>query len=171
MHPRFLCGVRVANLFIFLCCPIMCLYVLYFRVVMSVTIFGSSLPPVVCRRAHVLDRGLMLTRKLLNQGFLLAKWLSWSHHFESFTVATTMIWLTLEEHLCHKWSRICSTCRKHFPVLSSFITYHTRSTPRAQLMEQELPTLPDHMSSPQFVLLDLLFYVQCFEDRCLSFFF
>jgi len=21
---------------------------------------------------------------------------------------------------CHKWPRICSTCRKHFPVLSSF---------------------------------------------------
>jgi len=28
------------------------------------------------------------------------------------------------EYLCHKWPRICSTCRKHFPVLSSFMTYH-----------------------------------------------
>jgi hypothetical protein len=28
-------------------------------------------------------------------------WLSWSHHFERFTVAT-MIWLTAMEYLCHK---------------------------------------------------------------------
>jgi hypothetical protein len=29
------------------------------------------------------------------------------------------------EYLCHKWPRICSTCRKHFPILSSFMTYHS----------------------------------------------
>jgi hypothetical protein len=45
------------------------------------------------------------------------------HHFESFTVAT-MKWLTGMEYLCHKWPRICSTRREHFPVLSSFMTYH-----------------------------------------------
>ena len=28
------------------------------------------------------------------------------------------------EYRCHKWPQICSTCRKHFPVLSSFMTYH-----------------------------------------------
>jgi hypothetical protein len=28
------------------------------------------------------------------------------------------------EYLCHKWPRICSTCRKHIPVHSSFLTYH-----------------------------------------------
>ena len=50
-------------------------------------------------------------------------WLSWSHHFGSFTVVT-MTWLTVMKYLCHKWPRICSTCRKHFPVLSSFMTYH-----------------------------------------------
>jgi hypothetical protein len=49
--------------------------------------------------------------------------LSWSHHFESFTVAT-MTWLTVMEYLCHKWPRICSTCRKHFRFLSPFTTYH-----------------------------------------------
>jgi hypothetical protein len=32
--------------------------------------------------------------------------------------------LTVMEYLCHKWPQICSTCRKHFPVLSSFMTYH-----------------------------------------------
>jgi len=54
-------GVRVALFFLnsFLCCSIMCRYVLSsccdvqydFRIK---TMFGSSLPPVVCRRAHVL---------------------------------------------------------------------------------------------------------------------
>ena len=28
------------------------------------------------------------------------------------------------EYLCHKWPRICSVCRKHFPVLSSYMIYH-----------------------------------------------
>jgi hypothetical protein len=66
------------------------------------------------------DRGLLLTRKLLNQGLLLV---SWNYHFESFTVAI-MTRLIAMEYLRHKWPRICSTCRKHFPVLSSFMTYH-----------------------------------------------
>jgi hypothetical protein len=48
---------RVAYLFGFLCCLIMCFYVprcdvrYDFRIK---TMLGSSLPPVVCRRAHVL---------------------------------------------------------------------------------------------------------------------
>ena len=41
------------------------------------------------------------------------------------------------------------------------------------LVEQELPTLPEHLSSPPvlvgFVLLDHQFYVQYFVDRCLFF--
>ena len=37
---------------------------------------------------------------------------------------TLVPWLTVMEYLCNKWPRICSTCRKHFPVLSSFMTYH-----------------------------------------------
>jgi hypothetical protein len=50
-------------------------------------------------------------------------WWSWSHHFENFTVAT-MTWLTAMEYLCHKWPRICPTCRKHFPVLYPFTIYY-----------------------------------------------
>jgi hypothetical protein len=65
-----------------------------------------------------LDRRLLLTRKLLNQGFLLVKLKSslrkvYGRHRETL--------LTVTEYLCHKWPRICSTCRKQFPVLSSFI--------------------------------------------------
>ena len=44
------------------------------------------------------------------------------HHFESLTNATTT-WLTVLEYMCHKWPWVCSTCRKHFPVLSSFMTF------------------------------------------------
>ena len=50
--------------------------------------------------------------KLLNQWFLLVK------------VEVIMTWLSATEYLCQKWPRICSTCRKHFPVPSSFMTYH-----------------------------------------------
>ena len=35
-----------------------------------------------------------------------------------------MTWLTIIEYLCHKWLRIYSTYRKHFSLLSSFMTYH-----------------------------------------------
>ena len=66
-----------------------------------------------------LYRGL-LTMSYWTKG---SSWLNWSHHFESFTVAT-MTWLTVMEYLCYKWPRTCSTCRKHFPVLCSVVSYH-----------------------------------------------
>ena len=105
--------------------------------------------------------------------------ISWSHHFESFTVATTT-WLTVMEYMCHKWPRICSTCRKHFPVLSSWkswlITgFVTRLNRRVPLVEQELLTLPEHLSSPPIFsgvcFTRSLVLCVCFVDRCLSFFF
>jgi hypothetical protein len=67
-----------------------------------------------------LDRGLLLTRKLLNQGFLLGM-------LKSITskVLRSSPWLCEPlRNICNKWPRICSTCRKHFPALSSFMTYH-----------------------------------------------
>ena len=67
-----------------------------------------------------LERGFVLTRKLLNQGFLLVQLKS---RFEILTVAT-MTSLTAMEYLCHNRGRICSTCGKHFPFLSSFMTDH-----------------------------------------------
>ena len=120
-----------------------------------------------------IDRGLLLTRKLLNQGFL---WLSWSHHFESFSLAT-MTWLTVMECLCHKWPRICSTCHKHSPIL--FFPHSwlisgpvTRLTRRMPLVEQELLTLPEHLSYYAFSGVRVtrsLVLCACFVDRCLSF--
>jgi len=92
-----------------------------------------------------LDRGFVLTRKLLKQGFLLVKSKS---SLRSFTVAT-MTWSTVTEHLCHKWPRICSTCRKQFPIFFSFMTCHvTRVTRRVPLVKQDLSILPEHLGSP-----------------------
>jgi hypothetical protein len=99
-----------------------------------------------------------------------------SHHFECFTVAT-MTWLTIMEYRCHKRPRICSTCRKYLPVFSlwwlviGFLTRLTRRVPL--LVEQELPTLPKHLSSPPVfsgvrVTRSLVLCV-CFVDRCLAF--
>jgi hypothetical protein len=87
-----------------------------------------------------------------------------------------MTWMTAMEYMCHRWPRICSTCRKHFPVLSSFMTYHrvvTRLTRPVSLMDQELLTLPEHMSSPPVfsgvrVTRSLVLCV-CFVDRFLFF--
>jgi hypothetical protein len=39
-------------------------------------------------------------------------------------IVATISWLTAMGYLCHKLPRICSTCRKHFPVLSSLTTYY-----------------------------------------------
>ena len=51
--------VSVAHLFSCLCCPVVCVYVLSSVLWCPLrfphkTMFGSTLPPVVCRRAHVL---------------------------------------------------------------------------------------------------------------------
>ena len=86
-------------------------------------------------------------------------------------------WLTVMEYLCHKWPPICSTCRKHFlrsfshsRLITGFVTRLTRRVP---LVEQELLTLPGHLSSPPVfsgirVTRSLVLYV-CFVVRCLSF--
>jgi len=102
-------------------------------------------------------------------------WLSWSHHFESFTVAT-VTWLTVMEYLCHKWQRICSTCRKHFPALSSFMTCHriwnyinTMGVPNGAgtAYPSGAPEFTP-VSSGVRVTRSLVLCV-CFVDRCLSF--
>ena len=80
------------------------------------------------------------------------------------------------EYLCHKWARICSTCRKHFPVLSSFMTYHrvcnyintTGVTSGAgTAYPSGVPEFTPGFSGVR-VTRSLVLYV-CFVDRCLSF--
>ena len=80
------------------------------------------------------------------------------------------------EYLCHKWPRICSTCRntsRSFPRSWLITGFVTRLTRQVSLVEQELLTIPEHPSSPPVVsgvrvTRSLVLHV-CFVDRCLSF--
>jgi len=101
--------------------------------------------------------------------------LSWSNHFESFTVAT-MTWLIVMEYLCQKLPRICSlvvnTSRSF--LHSWFITgFVIRLTQRVPLVEQEMLTLTEHLSSPPvfsgFRVNRSLVLCIYFVDRCFSF--
>jgi hypothetical protein len=65
-----------------------------------------------------LNRELLLTRKLLNQGFLLIKSKSSIRKFYD----RQHDLVNRYGYLCHKWPWICSTCRKHLPVLFPFMT-------------------------------------------------
>ena len=99
-----------------------------------------------------LGRRLLLTRKLLNQGFLLAKlkppWLGWP-----------------------LWNNCVTNNHRYVPlVVNGFVT---RLTWWVSVVEQELLTLPEHPSSPSVfsgvrVTRSLVLYVR-FVDRCLSF--
>ena len=104
--------------------------IVYFRFICSnnpaIPAYGVYISQLIrysraCGSFHdFLDRGLLLTRQLLNQGFLLDKLKSslrkfYGRHHEL---------LTVMEYLCCKWPRICFTCRKHFPVFFSFMTCH-----------------------------------------------
>jgi hypothetical protein len=100
-------------------------------------------------------------------------YLSGSHHFESFTVATTT-WLTVMEYLSHHgYVPLVINTSRSFPHSWLITGCVTRLTRRVSLVEQELPTLPEHLSSPPVfsgvrVTRSLVLYV-CFVDRCLSF--
>jgi hypothetical protein len=54
----------------------------------------------------------------------------------------TMTWLTFKEYLCNKWTRICSTCRKHFPGLSSFMCDWKLKNGERCFMDLSLYTVP-----------------------------
>ena len=73
--------------------------------------------------------------------------LSWNHHFECFTVAT-MTWLTVMEYLCHNGHGyvpfVVNTSRS-YPRSWLITGYVTRLT---RLVEQELLSLLEHLSSP-----------------------
>ena len=116
-----------------------------------------------------LDRGLLLTRKPRNQGFLLVKLkaslrTSYGRHHD------------LVDRYVSQMTTISSTCRNPFPVFphSWLITgFVTRLTRRVSLVKHELPNLPEHLSAPPVfsrvrVTRSLVLYV-CFVDRCLSF--
>jgi hypothetical protein len=87
-----------------------------------------------------------------------------------------MTWLTVMEYLCHKWPRICSICRKHFPVLSSFTTYYRvcnyiNTTGATSGAGTAYPSGASDFTSGFSgvrVTRSLVLY-ECFIGRCLSF--
>ena len=84
-----------------------------------------------------------------------------------------LTWLTIIEYSCHKLPRLCFNCRKQFPDLYSFMTYHwvcNQKTGRVPLVEQELLTLPEHLSFQWGSCNSICSFICMFLDRCLSFF-
>ena len=119
-----------------------------------------------------LDRGLLLTRKLLNQGFLLVKLKSslrkfyGRHHDLVDHYGISVSQMTM--NMFHLW--YTSQSFPHSWLITGFVTRLTRRVP---LVEQELLTFPEHLSSPPVfsgvrVNRSLILYI-CFVDRCLSF--
>jgi hypothetical protein len=103
-----------------------------------------------------LDRGLLLTRKLLN----LVKLKSSLRKFDRYGLSVSQI------------TTISSTSRSfpHSWLITGFVTILKWRVPP---VEQELFTLPDHLSSPQVLsgvrATRSLVLCVCFVDRCLSF--
>ena len=119
---------------------------------------------VCCFYHDFLDSGLLLTRKLLNQGFLLVKlqspWLDWP----LFNICVPND---------HGYVPLVVNNSRSFPHTWLITGIVTRLTRRVSLVGQELLTFPEHLSSPPVfsgvrVTRSLVLCV-CFVDRCLSF--
>jgi hypothetical protein len=79
------------------------------------------------------------------------EYLSWIHHFGSFTV-TTMNWLTVMVYICvtndHGYVPLVVSTHGFFPNSWLIIGFVTRLTRRVPLVEQGLLTLQEHLSTP-----------------------
>jgi len=110
-----------------------------------------------------LDKGLLLTRKLLNKGSLLVKLKS----------SLRKLYGRHHDLVNYRYDLLVVNTSRSFPHSRLITGIVTRLTRRVQLVEQELLNLPEHLSSPpvfsgvrvtrSFVLCG------CFVDRCLSF--
>ena len=83
--------------------------------------------------------------------------------------------LTIMECRCHKWPRIYSTCRKHFPVISWCMTYHRfcnliNTTVATSAAWTAYPSEVHPRLLVGFRITRSLVLCVCFVDRCLSFF-
>ena len=114
-----------------------------------------------------LNRGLLLTRKILNQGFLLVMLKSsfyGCHHdlFDCYGISVSQM------------TTICSTCRKHFPVLSSFTTYYRvckyiNTTGATSGAGTAYPSGASEFTPGFSGVRVTRSLALCFVDRCLSF--
>ena len=95
-----------------------------------------------------LNRGLLLTRKLMNQGLLLANLKSSlrklydHHHMLSWQLRN--ICVTSD----HGYVPLVVRTSRSFPHSSHITGFVTRAMRRVPLVEQELPALPRHMAHP-----------------------
>ena len=110
-----------------------------------------------------LDRGLLLTRKLLNKGSLLAKLKS----------SLRKLYGRHHDLVDDRYDLLVVNTSRSFPHSRLITGIVTRLTRRVQLVEQELLNLPEHLSSPPVfrgvrVTRSFVLY-GCFVDRCLSF--
>ena len=83
-----------------------------------------------------------------------------------------MTWLTVMKYRCHKWPRIYSTCRKHFSVLSAFMTYHRVNTTDVTSGAATANPPGEPEFTPVFISVHVtrsLVLCVCFVDCCLSF--
>ena len=81
----------------------------------------SDILELVISYHNYLDRGLLLTRKILDQEFPVVKLKSSLRKFYGHRHGLR---LTATEYMCHKWPRICSVCRNRILVLSPLMTFH-----------------------------------------------
>ena len=80
------------------------------------------------------------------------------HHFQNATIT----WLTALEYLCqndHRYLPLIESTSRAFPHSRLIFGCVTRLTPRVPLVDQDLQTIMQHLSSPsslvRLVLLDL----------------
>ena len=114
-----------------------------------------------CNDVH--SKFVILTEKILSQGFFLVKLKSalrqfYGRHTNDHEYIPLVV--STSRSFTHSW------------LITGFVTSFTRRVP---LVEQELPTLPEPLSSPPVfsgvrVARSLVLCV-CFVDRCLYFFF
>jgi hypothetical protein len=123
-----------------------------------------------CSYQDFVDWGLLLTIKLLNQGFLLVKLKSSlrtfydRHHWPLWNICVTND---------HGYVPLVANTSRYFPHSWLITGFVTRLTRRVSLVEQELLSLPEHSSSSPVnsgvrVTRSLVLYIY-FVDRCLSF--
>jgi hypothetical protein len=95
---------------------------------------------------------LLLTRRYWTKG---SYWLSWSHHFESFTIAT-MTWSTITAYLCLKWPRICSDTTGKISVILNIL--HQNNLQKSTII-QYFVKVPKNLGNKVSYSISIIIYV------------
>ena len=120
-----------------------------------------------------LDRGLLLTRKLLQQGFLLARLKSLLRKFygRHYWLGSPLYYICVTND--HRYVPLVVNTSRSTPHSWLITGFVTRLTWRVLLVEQELLILPEHLTSSQVFsgvrVIESLVLCVCFVDRCLPF--